>query len=553
MKARRLLTALSLFIIFSCGNREVSKKLSDVEGFIQAYPDSALSVLRGISQDDLRSREEKAKFSLLYSMALDKNYIDTTDLSVIQPAVDYYKHHGTPDEKLKAYLYQAKVYKNRNEYDKAIVAYTKASQYGDKAKDKRSLAIVYQGISISHSMTFNDAESRKYNKLAYETFESIGYRDGMNRTKYIEAVEHFNLGEREESDSLYRLLLKDPYTSEDLRFLIMGNLAYQEATKDRYASADSLFDAVLRHDGSLQEQSHWAAYAYCLEKEGRNSESDKVFSALEEFDPKSMVYNYWRGRSDMDGGRYKESAEHFLKANASRDSVIFDALQKSTVKVQRDIYDAQNQNNISRARIFKLSCIIAILLLLFCIAIFVTLYKRKSLKAEEERKRLLEISESVKRQMVEMTNIHEKERKELRAEYVKMYKRQFQIFDEISDIVVKADKNKNQQKKYEEVYEKVKGIAYDIDSDKDGQKKFEGEINKRMDNVMKDFRKDFPDLSEQDYRFVSFQFVGFNANLIATLSEYPSASAMYMRKHRLRERIKESSAARKDFYLELLG
>ena len=35
------------------------------------------------------------------SMALDKNYIDTTTFDIIQPAIDYYLSKGNADEKLR--------------------------------------------------------------------------------------------------------------------------------------------------------------------------------------------------------------------------------------------------------------------------------------------------------------------------------------------------------------------------------------------------------------------------------------------------------------------
>ena len=54
--------------------------------------DSCLTVLRSIDTTTLTRPADKARWSLLYAMALDKNYIDTTDLSVLQPAIDHYTH-----------------------------------------------------------------------------------------------------------------------------------------------------------------------------------------------------------------------------------------------------------------------------------------------------------------------------------------------------------------------------------------------------------------------------------------------------------------------------
>ena len=85
----------SVFVVvfaLLCGcTRAVMNELDDVASYIQTRPDSALNVLKGIDTLSLRGSAEKAKYSLLYAMAIDKNYIDTTDAGVIMPAVDYYE------------------------------------------------------------------------------------------------------------------------------------------------------------------------------------------------------------------------------------------------------------------------------------------------------------------------------------------------------------------------------------------------------------------------------------------------------------------------------
>lgn len=58
--------------------------LNDMETVMSERPDSALEVLRDINRDELSSDEERAKHALLLSMALDKNYIDETDISLIK-------------------------------------------------------------------------------------------------------------------------------------------------------------------------------------------------------------------------------------------------------------------------------------------------------------------------------------------------------------------------------------------------------------------------------------------------------------------------------------
>lgn len=81
---------IAALVLFSCTDKRVVENLDYVDSIMQEEPERALEVLDSISKSDLKSGRVKARYALLYSMALDKNYIDTTDVSVIRDAQKYY-------------------------------------------------------------------------------------------------------------------------------------------------------------------------------------------------------------------------------------------------------------------------------------------------------------------------------------------------------------------------------------------------------------------------------------------------------------------------------
>ncbi|MDE7471131.1 MAG: hypothetical protein K2M57_06780, partial [Paramuribaculum sp.] len=93
---------------------------------MEAHPDSALSILNGIDKSSLNSRKDKARYALLMSMALDKNYIDTTSFDVLQPAIDYYLKNGNADERLRTYYYQGCIFLNKGDRDNAFSSFAKS-------------------------------------------------------------------------------------------------------------------------------------------------------------------------------------------------------------------------------------------------------------------------------------------------------------------------------------------------------------------------------------------------------------------------------------------
>ena len=144
---RKFTLLLMLFIAVSCGNRQLRETLDDVRNYISERPDSALAVLEGMKADVGDSRRDRAEFALLYSMALDKNYIDLASDSVIAPAVSWYSRHGSADDRLKMCYYRARISDNAQDADSALEWYAKGERLADKCTDFSAVGRLYRGIS----------------------------------------------------------------------------------------------------------------------------------------------------------------------------------------------------------------------------------------------------------------------------------------------------------------------------------------------------------------------------------------------------------------------
>ena len=125
---RRLFIILILVLsLVACNSHsEHWNTLSHIETYIVEHPDSALIALEKIDISELAGKQERAKHALLYSMALDKNYIYKTDFEVIQPAIDYYEDNGTSTDKFQTYYLQGRIYQNQGNDTQAMIAYAQA-------------------------------------------------------------------------------------------------------------------------------------------------------------------------------------------------------------------------------------------------------------------------------------------------------------------------------------------------------------------------------------------------------------------------------------------
>lgn len=167
--------------------------------------DSCLTVLRGIDTMFLTRPADKARWSLLYAMALDKNYVDTTNLSILKPAIDHYTRwtHLNCLDKFYTWYYKARIEENAKAYDSSLDSYFHAERYMG-ATDNVYRTRLYFGMervyakTISYLKAFESAKKALYYARKTEnTFNkenalcdcaccAVIFRDVASADKYLE-------------------------------------------------------------------------------------------------------------------------------------------------------------------------------------------------------------------------------------------------------------------------------------------------------------------------------------------------------------------------------
>ena len=170
-----LAAALMVMIMPSgCRHKTAAWNEMDIaENLIETHPDTALSILSAIDKSRLGDKEERARYALLMSMALDKNYIDTTSFAVLQPAIDYYLKHGTPDEKLRTLYYQACIYRNRGDDGNTMASCIEALNL-EGVTDTLVLARTLVGQGALYDKQYKIEEFAENNLKAANLYQSVG-------------------------------------------------------------------------------------------------------------------------------------------------------------------------------------------------------------------------------------------------------------------------------------------------------------------------------------------------------------------------------------------
>ena len=202
-----VMTFTVILSLYGCGgSSSVSKSLDTVESLMESRPDSALAILDSIRTSDLDGKSQKARYALLKSMALDKNYVDTTTFDVLQPAINHYLQHGTPDDKIRTYFYQGRIYQNRHDQDSALHSFMRGLDVAEDCSDSLTIArtLVAEAIVLKK---FYDIEGYANNYLkAAEIYKSKQIVD-LELDCLLNALNGMIILENEErADSIFRIL-----------------------------------------------------------------------------------------------------------------------------------------------------------------------------------------------------------------------------------------------------------------------------------------------------------------------------------------------------------
>ncbi len=557
---------LMSFLLVSCDNRQTKSLLQDVETYIQERPDSALRVLRKVDSLTLNTKALRARYSVLFAMALDKNYIDTTALSILEPTVAYYEKFGSPKDKMLSYYYLGRIYANRKDYPNAVIFYSQALRESSE-DDYYHRGLIFEAATDAYNASFNDEEELRNSILAYECFEKIGDKD-LDLSLYKVAQAYHNNERFDVADSLYSLVYSGKDSTSRLALYAMEDLVsndlYQE--KQDVERDLELLEYVAEHRGNLSLESYYE-YAYLLLLAGKESEAENILSQLSnrEANGKTMEIRY---RIAECKGQNEEALALLKSMLSHQNDVVKKKLAQSVFKAQSDYYRltaevSEQKSTISNQR----SIIILITGLMIIALLYVIFMKRKSTlirekdrltQAVEESERLLETvknranEEKSEREkdILDLKSRNEREQdkiKDLREKYVALYQKRFSEIGKYYDAASSHRLESIKEKAYHDVISSTQALFEEIASGSEGQKKFEARINADLDDIVSKIRSDFPKLKDDDIRFICYLIVGFDTSTISFLMDI-SKENVRVKKHRLREKLNGYSGPNETLY-----
>lgn len=520
-------------LMISCQSN-AHKSLDTVESLLSSQSDSALSILNRFSLEEMTTPSLQARYALLNNMALDKNYIDVKDDSLINVAVKYYLSNGSERDKMRSLYYQGLVRKNAQRYTAAIVSLEQARQIAEELMDWHYVGLINRNMAEIFNSCNNTASATQHQLKAITAFSINKEKIYADYAKYSLAV-LYNNGLQYDSAKTVLIELMDNQTDETLNHFV--NLCYAGIlvqTEDSLQRALNIFRTTPESCFDILDYGMYAlASLYNGQKDSAEFYFTKAYSLSNSLE-QSASLDFLHADFDSRIGHYKAAYNNIFAAAHIQDSLTRVLLNQSLTNAQLDYYkqEAALQKRIAAQRRINLKATIGTIFLVIIILFLVFLNWRKR-QDEKLKDCLIKLSDS-NQINARLTGAYCYERVARLCQLANQY--------------VFSDDDREQQITMQE----LKQMAKEIHNSSKFFEMLSQELNRNCNGIIDDVHSQFPSIKGENLKILTLFFAGFSAAQIAVIMGRPSSGSVRTLKSRLREVIRKSNAPDKQRFLDLL-
>lgn len=530
-----------ILITFLSCQSAVQRDLKYAESLLHQYPDSALICLKFIEGAQLHTKQDEAKYALLMSAALDKNYIDVSNDSLINKAVEYYSQNGDTKHKMLAYYYQGVVLKNGGRYSSAIIAFEKAEKEAMIANDAYQLGLIYRNMAALFGVFRNTHEAILCNKKSVSCFKEAHAFLYQTYAELSLAIDYINNGDYSRADSLLLVLSETSnvpsiVSNSNLRkafVLINKETDFEDAVAIYHKTPIKYYDVL-----------DYAYLAVALEAVGQKDSADSWMSrgyARSHSRADTAALDYMRSKIALRRGQYKDAYLLVDKSVSVQDSLTRVLLQQSVNAAQRDYYKAETARQEDQLKATRrertMGLVIGFLILIACALSFWAYAKEKDRLLQEQIARL-----SIAKNDFDRLN---KENAHLLGSLLSS---RISHLDQLTTTYFKTEDKKEK----EEVFKQIKQSISSLRNSPEVFLSLEQDLDEYCNGIVSKLRKQVPRIKGGNISIIILFFAGFSYDVVQLLTGSVSVESLKMARSRFRKEIIAAKAPDKDFFLRML-
>ena len=581
---RTIAVVAIIVFVSSCASKEAKRIMDTADAVMWTRPDSALAVLESIDTLSLKTRAQRARYSLLYTMALDRNHRDIPDLRIIKPAASYYERHGSNDDRMKMYFYLGVAQYDTGDPESAIASYLRAKEYSFHSDNLVFKGIISSSISDVYLWNNNNSESILYCKEACDYFVQAKDSFRLWNTTGLLANRYSNIRDWAKADSLYSIFFSQPIRDTSIYARQLLNLAWNNIFKpgsDPHESID-LFRKATGEFGGTPSLNDYCVYAYASEIIGDYDTANDLIRQLENVDSSSTILKIWKYRISKHRADYKTALTYLEQSLNDQNSEVLETVGQSVALAQSDYYENKSLLLDKDRRLQRQVKWMIFLIAVMMVASGLGIYSKRKKIWQRQVEEMLFINDEVSQRLNEalvsekehlrsidslasanelaekniqtlsekLSSAAEKEQvlMGLRAKYVQANKRRYAQLNVLCRQYLESPNASRNGK--DKIYAEVKKILAILDEP--NQKELESMLDDNLDGIMSKLRAAIPDTTEKDFRFISFLVLGFDTKTISRMMDY-NVNTVYTKRYIIKEKISKLDGENKALFSEFIS
>ena len=496
MKQYIAIIILALCMV-ACGRDSKRREmLMQVESFMEERPDSALIVLKSIDIED----DEYGQMLMHYV--------------------------------------QGRLQQEVEDYPASIISMFNAEKTAKKHGASDILGLIYYSLSDIYKSLYNPIEQQNYAQLAYDHFILSGNTCHIYLGMEILAEANYDNRNYDKSASFaqqmvtYEKAVPDPQIKiKGLRLLSSSYIKMQ-----KYEEAKTTLHKLKKQADSLTNQDYrnlCLAYIKLGDLDSAN--------VYRKFAQTSEQKSLWVVVKDPQTGEPIANIFDLEDKTTAIDTLSQKIVNQNIAQTIAN-YHAYEQNlqevELRNEKMSKMVIVMVALLLL----VFSFLWYRLHLKAHRKEMEMKMMEAENIRHILKVTK---EDASAMQQSVNQLFEQKFKSIDELCNTYYVYQGSQNERTK---IYNNVIGLISNLSKDKKTIAELEVFVNTYKNNLMADFRAEYPMLKDEDYLLFLYIVVDFSARAISILIG-ESLPVVYNRKSSLKRKIQQGESIMKERFL----
>ena len=544
MKYTTLISFLvAVLLLAGCySDNNYISQLDTAEGLLDTAPDSALVLLQEIDSHHL-SRADNALYALLLSQARDKCYIDETNDSLINIAVEYYGDSKDKYREMLAYYYHGRVKYNACEYVQSLVSMTTAFDIASIMNDYYWSGRAAEQIANIYEQNSYNAESKYYASISYENLKKSGKQPYINYALLAQSRALLNNNENAESIVIAKQLLDSATIYSDS---LLENLTHRVLAKAYFGIAD--YENTINEIQIVKDRGDFSTDLQCLMglaymELGEHKKSRELYiNSYQELSSNNTPLVYMYARKNGDVAKAYNMLERLYQ---DLDSVLVQMQTQNFASAVSDYYAYAKQLKEVQLKHTRTIHICTIILFIIIIAAIAVVFLRLYINQQNKIERNIIVAQNFQ----EILAVKETEFTKVQKEVQNLLSSKFDIVNKLCQTYYE---NKTAPSLKKKISNEVENMITMLSDNSQYIAQLESTIDTHIDCLTQSFRKDYPNINRADYLLFIYSVLGFSSVAISLFLKEDDVKSVYNRKRRLKDKIKNSTVEHRHKYLNAM-